>query len=329
MKTLKRIATGLVADINFTGPISPFVNYADAVYENGIVIRSGALVLDLYEYPELVLDVYNTYVPQFEGDYGGIQLRRGNEVRELFEYYTEDMQQYSIVRLHKMAGSFQGSGLNSGQWVDKGSVSFREADSLAVTVKGSTHYNCQRLVAYRRPYVRIEGLLPGMIVEAGGKFSLATRDYAEVELDYPFSGEVKIWNDNQVVAIKNVTNAYGGDVFLMGLDVSIYTAEDYPITTEEERHLGNLSNGSIVADFKIVNDSAEEVTVVLDILDITPFKKWVTLALGDMDFKPSLTFTLAPAEVKPFSMQIQRPADSDYRGFDFKANECVFWLEVR
>lgn len=344
MKKLLKLSSGLIYYTDFDEAISyPLEARANFTYDmSKVILNQGSLDFNLTNEGDFVFEIKNHYRPQSIGDLGGIRLYRGQETRDFVEYYIEgETVEIPYVRIIKQGDIYYGYSSENGLvWENKGYVRFPNIDKIGVVVKGTTPYSLEWLKVYKSQTVKIYSLMRDWIIrvyDVNRNLFLETKSLRdEIEIDlilYPFNGLIEIYdtNSNLVVSDK-LENVWGGDEFACVLDVDLLTLDNVPLTVETEYHLGNLENGQIIRQYKIKNNQNESVEATIRVASYSPFGNWVNLAYDENgvagEYKQSLTFSLNPLEEKLWWLIIQRPIDVDYSNYDFKKNECVFYLEV-
>jgi hypothetical protein len=74
-------------------------------------------------------------------------------------------------------------------------------------------------------------------------------------------------------------------------------------------------------------------TVTLSIADYSPFGDWASLALdaGDIagEYMNSITITISANSDVHFWLLVTRPIDGgDIQDYDFRNNECLFYISI-
>ena len=338
MKTLKKKVSGLILVEDFNSPtFSPLLR-PQAVYSFGgsyITISSGELLFDLIDHDNLVIDVENDYIPLEYGDYGGIRLKRGRERIDFVEYYTEPQSAYPWVRVVKKNNVYTGFGANAeGEWVNRGQINFHNADTLAIVVNGTAPYVLKNFKAYTSEYVYIYGVLDGWDLYINDVY-VTTSDRNELKFTwstYPFSGNIKIYDGDTLIAEKNLTDAWGGDEYECVVDIDILNDYGEVLPLAGEDFLGNLENGFILRDYYLRNNSLETQTVTLKVAEYSPFYDWIFVSLDPVNVnnydgvEKEFTVELSSQEQVPFQLFIRRPSDAIE--YDYKNKTCSFFLEV-
>lgn len=344
MKTLKKVSGGLIAYNNFNnGTLTePFKNKANSEYSNGkLIINRGSIELDAYPYPDLVLEVENSYVPINVQDMGGISLNKNIEKRELFEYYQMgDPSLVPFVRVVKRGDVYTGYGSETGtSWTDKGYVYFPGVETMSVTVVGDSPYPINSLKVYKKPYITIYSLLPGWrVIVKNGFFVVATKmaesSTAHVTLpNYPFTGSFEVYDaDNVLVASANLSDVWGGDEYICMADVTLLTLDDFPLTDSSVTHLGFLNQGKIEECFKVKNNGTDTANITIRVAEYSVFHPWVHLS-NDYGNAPgiygkSIDITIPGLEEELFWVRVSRPPEFNLQDFNYRENECNFYLEV-
>jgi hypothetical protein len=338
VKTLKKKSSGLIMAEDFnSAPFSTLLR-VNAIYTQGssfITMTSGEILFDLANYSSCVVEVENDYVPLAYGDYGGIRLQRGTTKIDFIEHYTEPQSAYPWIRIVKKDNSYHGYGANvEGEWTDRGQVNFHEADTLSVMVGGNAPYALKSFNIYKSEYINIYGVLDGWRLYINDTY-VATADKNELKFKsptYPFSGNVKIYDNDVLIAEKNLSNAWGGDDYECAIDVDILNdfGEILPLAGED--FLGNLDNGHILKDYYLKNNADEPVTVTLSVAEYSPFYNWVFVSTEPINIisyenaEKDFTVSILPQEEMPFQVFIKRPSDAIE--YDYKTKVCTFFLEV-
>ena len=343
MKTLKRITEGKIVYETFNGteisvPLKDRANYTKGT--GYIDLHTGTISLDAFAFPNMVLEVKNSFIPAKELDFGGIQIKRNNEVRELYEYLKgSDLAEVMYVKVHKIGDVYNGYGSENGLvWEDMGYINFPEAETVGISVKGSSDYRINHIKAYTYETITVYGLLNGWTIkvkDANGILVVAETSVNEAvtfELaGYPFTGTVEIYDATTQVAQFSSSDFWGGDEYVCTVDVELYTNGDQPLNIEVNRHLGKLTNYLIEEKFKIKNLSDAQSQVTVQVAVYSPFGSWVEISLDNNDvpveYLKSLDFTLDPLGGSIFWLRIVRPSNFTMTD-EMRVKECEFYLEI-
>jgi hypothetical protein len=346
MKALKRISSGCIAYNNFTsgGTLTePFRINANYMLDGGqFIINGGSVVFDAFSFNDCILVVENSYIPTYSYDMGGICLVRGTDKKELYEYYQQnDHSQVPFVKLTKHGDVYTGYGSeNGGAWSDKGYVHFPNAETIGISLKGDSPYPINSLRLYKSETVTIYSVQPGWRADFKNGSSLfastvATSEtmYAVLPL-YPFVGNVEIYNDAEelVTVLDSSDGVWGGDEYVCATNVELFTLDNIPLTDDEVSHLGNLQNSVIEKCFKAKNMGNGAVTVTIKVAEYSVFADWASLS-NDFGYAPgeyssSITVDLESLGETLFWLRIERPASFNLGDFNFRKDECSFFLEV-
>jgi len=349
MKILRLVESGKIVYTELGGPTLPPHLLTDAgfvVADSGWDIFSGSIYTHLSGIDNLVFKVNNSYTPSGPLDYAGVRVLRGNDMREFYEYYDPEAVNGSVshVKVVKELDRYYGYGSYDGvHWFDRGYVDFTGADVIGLNVDSESPYRVHSICAYTSEYIRISGLLPGWRIRVKSGIlthvdKLVEKGTVNIKLpSYPFSGNFLIEeSDGTIVSDFNLSDVWGGDLYLCTLDVELYNSDGINLKFEDVRHLGKLEQGRILDYIDVVNQSNDPLNPVIRIADYSPFGDWVQLAPNVVD----ATGDDAPGEFIDNNLSISLPANgvtrfwyyismpSNPRAYDYKNTECYFYLEV-
>lgn len=344
MKVLKLIESGLILEEDFNTsevrePLIPNANFSFESY--GIDLLSGSIDINAPLYKDVVFEIENDFIPSNTSDLGGIRLKRGNQKQEFFEYTnggaTEAIPYLKIV---KEGDVYTGYGSSDGEsWINKGYVVFPFCEKIGVTVRGSSPYTLNKIKLYKNNYVTIHNILPSNIIKIfdGAEVVLekqVTEDSIKIVLPYyPFSGTFVIYNDlGSPIVEYFLEDVWGGDEYISAVNVDLLNSEGEPLLLKEYSQLGNLENGIIDDWFIAHNKDGNSITIKIRIAAYSPFYDWVTISKDEggapTEYGKEIELELDPDEQAHFWLKVARPFDKDYYGFDFRHNQCEFFLEV-
>jgi hypothetical protein len=346
VKALKKVSSGCIAYNNFTsgGTLTePFRINANYTLDGGqFIINGGSVVFDAFSFNDCILVVENSYVPINSPDMGGICLTRGTDKKELYEYYqSNDYSQVPYVKLAKHGDIYTGYGSENGNgWSDKGYVYFPNAETIGVSLIGDSAYPIKSLRLYKSETVTIYSVQPGWRADFKNGNSVIASTIATSETIYavlpiyPFTGNVEIYNEAEelVTVLNGSSGVWGGDEYICAVDVELFTLDNIPLTDDEVSHLGNLQSSVIEKCFKAKNMSNEPVVTTIRVAEYSVFAEWASVS-NDYGYAPgqysnSATLGLEPQGETLFWLKIERPASFNLGDFNYRKEECSFFLEV-
>lgn len=332
MKILKKIEEGYILLEDFsTGSVrQPLEDNSESLVDG--VLKGGSIDTYAFLYDILVFEVENSFIPT-SNNIGGIRLLRGSDKRELFEYDAGD-DEVTHVRLVKNGDVYHGYGSYDGtEWFSAGAVLFPNCEKIGVTSIGD--YKIENIKLYKKDSVTLMSVIPEWVVYVYMDDDLKSTTYITNEtVDitfpcYPFSGRIAIRSlSGDIIVDQIVSDVWGGDVYVVSSNASIYKTDNTRLSTVGSTHLGNLNEGILEEKYYIKNEGDSSLNVTIKVSDYSEFRDWVYLAFdGSSDFRKDLSLSMYPGQSTFFWVHVSRPPVVD-GSFDYKNTLCRFFLEV-
>ena len=338
MKTLKKRSSGLIFYEDFSNTtINEQIKINGVFNKVNKVLYKGELYFDIFNYPNFVLQVVNSYIPANINDYGGIFLRKDNgEAINFVEYYEEPLQQIPYVRIIRKNNNYIGKGSNDGlNWFYRGDAFLCPATQAGIFVTGNTAYNINSISLFKDEYITVYNVRNGWKLFVNDVYTVsAYNGQIKAILPYPFNGNLKIYNENdELVCNSNIINGWGGDEYECTINVDIIDPDSQSLLNVEDLiHLGELQNGFILRQYILKNNDTEEVSFTVKIAEYSPFYDWVWLLSEEPNTlyydngEKSLNYVLSGLEEKNVFVYIKKPPITIE--YDYRNKECVFFLEL-
>lgn len=343
MRRLSKIENGLIFKEEFDGVLNSLLrNDSDGVISNGsFSFKNGYLYTYVLPYKDCVMQVNNSFIP-LQQNMAGIKLNKLDSELYFYEYNGQvDNGQVDIgilpyLKVVKEDDMFQGYGSNNNiEWTDIGECLFRDCESMGLAVYGDQLYTVDYVALYKKNFIRLDSLIAGYRIEAQNDNRTwvynTESDIQDLYLNYPFTGTIKVFDGlNNLTALLNIENGWGGDVYRLNLNVDIRDSNNDSLTFINVRNIGNLTGSFTQKLFHAVNLENTSINIKLSIADYSPFYTWTSLA-NSVNGEPSvydkyIFIELAPLETKDFYIGIQRQV---YEGdINDDITKCLFYLIV-
>lgn len=340
MKTLKKVASGFVAEEDGATSSSMFNIAGDVIKESSGICLKDAHYFTNMAWDNVVMECLNTYEPLVYGDMGGVKVARGRDHIEFLEYFGDPVGETSYVRIVKEDNIYSGySSIDGVMWNYKGSYGFPDAGSIGLITMGNTSMNVTKIRLYKSTKVSFGNLDVGWRVDVSlNSVNMASvtssSKVVQVPLpSFPNNYVVKVYDEtNTLVSDCTLQNVWGGDEYICTLDLSIVDENNNSVSLDIVKQLGKLDGGSLDKKLFVKNNTSTSQTVTLSITVYSPFYDWVNLAVDYLGIPNKYTksaVVAVPAGGRvPFWLGISRPLEFN-KEFDFARKPCIFYLELR
>jgi hypothetical protein len=343
MKVLKKVSEGLVLHEDFDGAMHPLlINKANMSVSNSIAtLNNGGIFFNSVEYPLLVFEVKNSYLPQSDIDFGGLSVSNEFEKKDLFEYKSDEGLTVPYVKIVKQNEVYHGYGSEDDlSWYDRGYIVFPCSNYISVNVVGESPYELDSIKIYKEETITLFALLAGWKIKVKVDDEVIMEETTSQSTHklklpyYPFDGDIEILDeDDEIIATDSLTGVWGGDEYYCTVDVDLLTLDNVSLNNIAVQHLGNLLGNKIQKKYKARNNSDESVTVTIEVAEYTDFSEWAFLSTDDNGspfvFGKSITVTIPPLDEVFFWLKVERPDNFNMEDYNYKEVECMFFLEVK
>lgn len=341
---------GLIFDDNFTEATSRWVlsPQSHCFFKDGCLrlAHSEVETVAMFELPlrdSLLIEVSADYIPESEGDEGGLLVWKSSTNRlDFLESMHTTTGEYAVWRAKKKGNQWYFYARKNGVWEFFDSATLDAKWAGVVLNNFSADYKdmlVNRVVVCESDSVTISNIDDTFSIElydSGGvmlsQFGVEP-DGGGVEImlpEIPFTGSIKLYKDGNLEDIVESITMYGGDVFVYGYDLDIYW-DGTQLSDVNTNYLGKLMFNELTEKMVLVNNSpftTENISISLRQYKEDVGWEYVDIALDEAGspglFSDSILIgTLNPGENREFWVKITK-TDFDY----FCIKPAHFYVDV-
>lgn len=317
-------------------------------YENSklVIKKSGDIFFDLEDYPSLVFEVKNNFVPTTTTELGGISITKNEREYNLFEYDgIQEDKDYQYVGVIKKQNIFYGYGNTTNNWysddyIDKGSIYLKNAETVGIKYIGVHDYGIDEIKIYKDTNVIFEDVEEDkdfnivnktthqILVSAhskGNKVSIQFPYYPFNPIDY----EMQVKEDNTLIDTYEIyaNELWGGDIFRLTTPVILLDENKNPVSVIDDTYLGRIKDESVLSTLlylRSLSDNNLDVTLIIS--ENTNGYDWTFLS-KDTQRGKKLDIRIPAKQDVDFNLEVVRP--EDYVVSDKVFSKYKIYLEVQ
>lgn len=359
MAIIQRVESGLIFEDNMETvdsrwEISPSDSFTHRKEERTLNLTHNdrGYTTALFDIPQdedhLLFEVHANYYPQEVGDEGGLVVwKSAMEKLEFFESVDSSEEgDYSYWRVIKRNNLWAFYAYKNGSWeLFDSSVCinpvFMGVGLSGIGRTGYRNLGIRKALLCRGKHITVGNVNTGYIIQLLDDLDVVIEEQivptghsgSTVELPWiPFTGKVKVIDvhgGNAVVAESEVLEIYGGDVFMIGTDLTVFWKGN-ALDENNPTNIGAMKYGVIEEKMTLANTTsgnvAEDIAIKVAVYRDSFGWEWASVS-NDLNGKPvgftdSIEMgTLQAGETRDFWVRVDK-------GVEFSTKPIYFMLDI-